>query len=195
MVTVAENERAKIKKAAKWRKENPWHSPEYPKNESKIYITRELIESEAYRSLSRCAMLIYQDFLSKREMVSTKRNRKSVWQINNNGQIVYPYSEAKKNGFSSNQFRNGIDELQNKGFIDITHQGKGGRKPADGTGDMTQYWIDDRWEDYGTDDFRPPRNPRVKDTRRCRGWTMINDNPKLKKAIIKKRNETIRKKL
>lgn len=195
MVTVAESVREKIEKAAKWRKENPWHSPEYYKEESKIYISKELIESKAYRSLSRCAILLYQDFLGKREMVVVKRNRKSVWVINNNGEIIYPYSEARKKGFSANQFRDAIDELQAKGLLDIKHQGRGGRKPTNGMGDMSLYWIDDRWEDYGTDDFRPPRNPRVKDSRRGRGWVMINENPQLKKAIIRKRNKTIREKL
>jgi len=195
MVTVSESVRAKIEKDAKWREENPWHSPEYSNNEEKIYITKELLKSKAYRSLSRVAMLLYQDFLEKREMVPIKRNRKTVWVINNNGEICYPYWQAKEKGFSSDQFRNGIDELQQKGLIDITHQGKGGRKPKDGQGDVTLYWIDDRWIDYGTDDFRPPRKPREKDTRKGRGgWTMINQNPKLKKEIIKKRNKTIRKK-
>lgn len=177
MANVKDAVRKKIEKITKWEKENPglsWHSPEYPKDESKIYITRELLESEAYRSLSRVAMLLYQDFLAKREMVATKRNRKTVWQINNNGEIVYPYTEAEENGFSRKQFRNGIDELQKKGLLDITHLGKGGRKPADGTGDVTTYWIDDRWIDYGTDDFRPPRNPRPKDERTDRGWALYN---------------------
>lgn len=176
MFTVADDVREKIEKAAKWRDENPWYSPEYPQDESKIYITKELLESKAYRSLSRCSMLIYQDFLAKREMIPTKRNRKKVWVINNNGEIIYPYSEAVKNGFTRRQFRNTIDELQQKGFIDITHLGKGGRRPAKGTGDCTKYLIDDRWRDYGTDDFRPPRNPREKDLRRGRGWFLYNSN-------------------
>ena len=178
MVTVAESVRNKIEKDAKWRKENPWHSPEYYKDESKIYITKELLKSKAYRSLSRVAMLLYQDFLSKREMVATKRNRKTVWQINNNGEIVYPYTEAEENGFSRKQFRDGIDELQEKGLLDIKHLGKGGRKPANGTGDVTLYWINDRWIDYGTDDFKPPRNPRPKDERTDRGWALYNRKKK-----------------
>ncbi len=120
MFTVADDVREKIEKAAKWRDENPWYSPEYPQEESKIYITKELLESKAYRSLSRCSMLIYQDFLAKREMIPTKRNRKKVWVINNNGEIIYPYSEAVKNGFTRRQFRNAIDELQQKGFIGMT---------------------------------------------------------------------------
>ena len=178
MVTVADVVREKIERAAKWRKENPWCSPEYPQDEAKIYITKELLESKAYRSLSRCAMLIYQDFLAKREMVPIKRNRKKVWVINNNGEIIYTYSEAKEKGFSSDQFRNGIDELQQKGLIDITHQGKGGRKPAKGAGDVSKFWIDDRWIEYGTDEFRPPRKPRRKDERKGRGWAAYHSKKK-----------------
>ena len=71
-----------------------------------------------------------------------------------------------------------IDELQQKGFIDITHQGKGGRKPANGTGDVSLYWIDDRWKEYGTNDFRPPRNPRIKDNRKGRGWALYHSQKK-----------------
>jgi hypothetical protein len=127
-------------------------------------------------------------------MKSIKRNGKNVWVIENNGEIVYPYEQAIENGFSSDQFRNAIDELQTKGLIDIKHLGKGGRKPVKGSGDVSKYWMDDRWQDYGTDAFRPPRKPRKKDTRRDRGWTMINKNPELKKAIIEKRNKTIKNK-
>ena len=175
MVTVAESVRAKIEKDAKWRKENPWHSQEHPDDEPKIYLTKEMLESEAYRSLSRVAMLIYQDFLAKRDMRAINRKRaQRKWVIANNGEIIYPYSEAETNGFSKDQFRKAIDELQQKGFIDITHQGKGGRKPANGTGDVSLYWIDDRWKEYGTNDFRPPRNPRIKDTRKGRGWALYH---------------------
>jgi hypothetical protein len=195
MLTGAERVREKVEKAARWEKENPglsWCSPEYPEDEGKIYIKKELLESKAYRSLSRCAILIYQDFLAKRIMKPAKRNRKKIWVIVNNGEIIYPYSEAEENGFSKQQFRNAIDELQGKGFIDIKHLGKGGRKPAEGTGDVSKYWIDDRWKDYGTDVFRPPRNPRRKETKKGRGWGMINEDPELKEAITRKRNRTIR---
>jgi hypothetical protein len=181
MVTVVDAVREKIEKVSKWEKENPglsWCNPDYPEDEGKIYITKELLESKPYRSLSRCAILIYQDFLAKREMVQIRRNRKKVWVINNNGEIIYSYSEAEENGFSSDQFRNAIDELQYKGFIDIKHQGKGGRKPPKGTGDVSKYWIDDRWRDYGTDEFRTPRNPRKKDKRKGRGWAAYHSKKK-----------------
>jgi len=195
MVTVAEKIKQELPNAKKWRQSNPgidWFNQEYKTDEGKIYITNELLNSVAYRSLSRVAMLLYQDFLSKRIMKKVSKKR---WVCENNGKIVFTVTEALKKGYSRDQFRNGIDELQSKGLLDITHQGKGGRKPLKGMSDVSLYFIDDRWKKYGTEDFRPPRNPRVKDGRQGRGWALINKDPKRKKEIIRKRNETIRKKL
>ncbi len=194
--TIDEVIKRRAEKAKKWAQANPglsWCDSGHPKDEPKIYISKELLSSEAYRSLSRAALLVYQDFLAKRIMVKVKRNGKKVWVPINNGEIIYPYTEAKRNGFSRDIFRNSIGELQAKGLIDITHQGKGGRKPANGTGDVSTYWIDDRWEEYGTDDFKPARNPRRKDTRKGRGFALINADEKKRKAMIEKRNKTIRK--
>jgi hypothetical protein len=170
----------KAKKVKAWEEANPglsWCNPEYPENEGKIFITRELQESPAYRSLSRVAMLLYQDFLAKRIMKPIRRNRKKVWVCENNGQIIFTYAEAEEKGYSRGQFRNGIDELQEKGLLDITHQGKGGKKPQKGTGDVTTYWIDDRWQDWEMGRcVRPPRKPRRKDTRQGRGWALYHKN-------------------
>ena len=195
MVTVAEKIKQDIANAKKWRESNPgidWFNQEYKTDEGKIYITKDLLESAAYRSLSRVAMLLYQDFLSRRIMKQVSKKR---WVCENNGNIVFPFSEALSKGYSRDQFRNGIDELQAKGLLDITHQGKGGRRPLKGMSDVSKYWLDDRWREYGTDDFRPPRKPRKKDTRQGRGWALINSDPGRKKEIVQRRNETIRKKL
>lgn len=107
-------------------------------------------------------------------MEPVKRAKRSdEWVIKNNGEIVYPYSEAEHKGIGRREFRNAIDELIDKGFLDITHQGSGGRSR-----DMTKFFIDDRWKDYGTPSFRPAKNPRKKDTRKGRGWTVYNDKKK-----------------
>ena len=187
--TVHELIKHKIEKARNWENANPRLSlcdSGYSEDEPKIYITRELLNSPAYRSLSRVALLIYQDFLAKRIMKPVKRNKKKYWIIENNGKIIYPYSEAVEKGFTRAQFRNAIDELQQKGFIDITHQGKGGRKPARGTGDVSMYMIDERWRDYGTMEFKPPRNPRRKDKRSGRGFAYLWNDPKHKNKLLDK---------
>jgi hypothetical protein len=187
--TIEESIKHKIEKARNWEKANPslsWCESSYSEDEGKIYILKELLESIHYRSLSKVAMLVYQDFLSKRIMAKVKGGRKKIWKIQNNGEIIYPYSEAVEKGFTKAQFRNAIDELQEKGFIDITHQGKGGRKPAKGTGDVTTYMIDERWREYGTPDFKPPRNLRRKDKRSGRGFALLWNDPKHKKKLLEK---------
>ena len=177
MPTIRERLQEKIEKAEKWEIANPgkgWGVVQYVHKEPTVNIPKRLLESKAYRSLSRKSMLLHQDFLSKRIMKAINRNGKRVWVIENNGNIIFPYAEAVKKGYTRDQFRDGIDELQAKGLIDIKYQGKGGRKPAKGTGDVSRYFIDDRWEDYDTDKFRPPRNPRVKDTAEGRGWKLYH---------------------
>ena len=193
--TIDESIKRKIEKVTKWEATNPgqkWINETYSPNEEKIYITKELLRSSAYRSLGRVSMLVYQDFLSKRIFKKDRKNK--VWQISNNGELIYPYRDAVKNGFSRMQFRNAIDELQAKGLIDITHRGRGGRTPKEGEGDFTTYWLDDRWTEYGKDNFRPPRKPRVKDGRKDRGFTLLWQDPKKARMIIEKRKKTVKEK-
>ena len=184
MVSLKEHIKNKIEKAQKWEQANPghtWCSPEYLENEPKIYKTKDLVRSLAYRSLSRCAFLVYEDFLCLRVLKPIKRNGQKKWVIENNGEIAFTYEMAEERGFSRDQFRDAIDELQMKGFIDITHLGKGGRKPKKGMGDVTKFWIDDRWKDYdekSKKSCRPPRIPRRKDTRKDRGWALYHDRNK-----------------
>ena len=103
-----------------------------------------------------------------------KRKEKIVaWKWANNGEIVLTYDEEEAKGISREQMRDAIDELQGKGFIDITYLSK-----RRGKGDATTYWIDNRWKTYGTNDFTPARNPRIKDTRKDRGWTRYNAKKK-----------------
>ncbi len=139
-------------------------------------------------------MLVYLDFLRKRQMEQVKRPKKSAdWIIRNNGEIVYPYSEADKKGIGRREFRNAIDELIAKGFLDITHYGSGGR-----SGDMTKYFIDDRWQDHDTPSFRPAKKPRKKDSRQGRGWAAYHAKKKKtsitnvspKKAIPNNKTDT-----
>ena len=119
-------------------------------------------------------MLVYFDFLRKRQMEQVKRSKRSDdWIIRNNGEIVYPYSEAEKKGIGRREFRNAIDELIEKGFLDITHRGSGGR-----SGDMTKYFLDDRWQHFGSPEFSPAKNPRRKDNRQGRGWSVYHAKKK-----------------
>ena len=191
MGTIAERIEKKSKKMLAWEEANPglsWESAELETAAPKIYITKEMLNSKAYRSLSRVAMLLLQDFLAKRIL---KRGSKKRWFVENNGEIIFPFSEAVEKGYSRAQFRNGFDELQSKGFLDITHRGKGGRKPLKGHADCSTYLIDNRWKQHGTPEFKPARKPRRKDTSQGRGWALVMNNPKMKKAILAKRKKKL----
>ncbi|MBC8180029.1 hypothetical protein H8E88_02790 [candidate division KSB1 bacterium] len=119
---------------------------------------------------------------------STKR-----WYIKNNGEIVYPYSEALSKGLTETQFKDWIDELIEHGFLGISHQGQGGRKPQNGKGDISKYFLSNRWENFGEDDFKPEKR-RKKDKRGGRGFALIWNDPVRREAMLKKRRETIERK-
>ena len=148
-----------------------------------IRFDKNLLRSKAFRSLSKWSLLVYLDFLRKRQWSQVKKgppnNRRKVWVHTNNGKIVYPYLEAERKGIGRREFRNAIDELISKGFLDINHLGKGGRKKIDEngkvTGDMTTYIISDRWKDHGKPNFKPPKIERKKDKRGGRGWAVYHE--------------------
>ena len=148
-----------------------------------LYFERERVKSNVFRSLTKASILVYLDFRMKCKVQRIKGNpgRKDTWTIINNGEIEYTYSEAEKVGFTRSRFMRAIDELVEKGFLDITHSGSGGMK-----GDKSKYAISERWRDWGTDRFI--EKTRQKDTRKGRGFAVYwkkkranmgikNDNP------------------
>ena len=111
---------------------------------------------------------------------------KEKWFIENNGEIIFSYTEAlKKYEITKPRFQRALDGLVNNGLIDITHHG-GGVK-----GDFSTYAISQRWRDYGTDKFI--KNLRPKDTRKL-GFASKTWKEKIgskKKNNSKSGNETI----
>ena len=158
----------------------------------RIWIERELPDNKAFRALKRVSLIVYFDFLKKRQMeeVKTSSKRSSEWIISNNGKIVYPYKQAQKKSLSAAQFRNAIDDLIDKGFLQITHQGSGGRGKDGKEGDVTTYFLDNRWKNYGTKHFQKIEKPRIRDTRQGRGWALLMNDPKKKAEIMKKRKKS-----
>jgi len=191
MVTIAEDIQNKSEKINKWIKENPGIPLVYgPSKDELIFFERDLKDSPAFRTLSRGAMLIYLDFLGKRKMEKDRISKR--WFIQNNGKIVYPYPKNKEAEYNGTQFRDWIDELIDHGLIGISHHGKGGRKPENGSGDVSLYFISKDWCRFGEDGFKPQK--RKKDTRQGRGFALVWSDPKKKAAMQKKRAETIRRK-
>ena len=121
-----------------------------------IWIEREMILSSAFHKLNGRAMEVLLLFLYRRQW--KQAGRKGKWYTTNNGEIVFPYKEAKKRfKIPKSSFARAIDKLMEHGFIEIAHLGGGL------IGDCTRYSISERWRKYGTDSFVQKKRP--KDTR------------------------------
>jgi len=125
----------------------------------KMFVSRKQITSKAFLSLKTAAACqVLMIFLNKcrYEKVQIKPGtRDKEWRITNNGEIQFTYTEAKqKYGISAGRFTRAIDNLVEKGLIDIEKSGFGLHK------DITLYAISNRWEKYGTDEFVPAKRPR-----------------------------------
>ena len=128
------------------------------KNRSKVVVLdQRLLKSKAYRSLKTpIAYFVLGIFWTKRQIGKVGRRGKEQVVILNNGEITFTYKEAKENYcISSGAFRDAIDELREKGFVDIAATGMGVHKVT------TCYSISDRWKLYGMPEYEPPK-PRPK---------------------------------
>ena len=94
-------------------------------------------------------------FLYRRQWKQT--SKKGKWYTTNNGEIVFPYKEAKKRfKIPKSSFARAIDSLIKYGFIDIAHLGGGL------IGDCTRYSISNRWKNYDTEHFVKKKRPKDK---------------------------------
>ena len=125
---------------------------------SKIVIDADLVTSKVFLKLKGVAPKVFLLFLRRRKMTKVGKKGKEKWVISNNGEIVFPYAEAKeKFGITPPRFQRALDQLVEHGFIDIIHSGGGMVK------DISKYSISERWMDYGTSKFIEKQRP--KDTR------------------------------
>ena len=139
-----------------------------------VYLEIELMNSAAFKSLSKWGLHVYLRFLTKRKIVPGKHKSKSnTRRIVNNGEIVFCYSEAEKMGIPRRNFRDALDELIDKGLLDLNHHGAGGRAK-----DWSTYFIGDRWNKWGTPNYEPTRKPRIKNTKEGQGWKAYNARKK-----------------
>ncbi|MEZ4600579.1 MAG: hypothetical protein R2940_12395 [Syntrophotaleaceae bacterium] len=122
------------------------------------FIEYDLLESAAYRQLTATARDVFHRFLKKRQLKKRKGSKKNEWIVANNGEIIFPYSEAEKMEISRATFARCLDSLIECGFIDIEHSGGGG--PGK---DVSLYGLSERWRKHGTPEFE--KRVRPKDTR------------------------------
>ena len=124
-----------------------------------LWTNLDLLKSEAFRSLSRGAMLLLHDVYAKKR-VKGKGNRR---QMLNNGEITFTYAEAEKMGYPRASFMRYRDELIAHGFLKITETGAGLYKSSN------LYALSNEWRRYGRPDFSPQK--RESRARRYPGFT------------------------
>ena len=132
-----------------------------------IWFDRTLLESKAFMAIrTATAHKVLAIFFTKRQYTKSGRKGYEQWINTNNGEIVFTYKDAEKYGISAGAFRRAIDELREKGFIDIAASGQGVHKVTN------LYSISNRWKHYGTDDYEPPKVRRKGSI--CRGFQKGN---------------------
>lgn len=136
-----------------------------------IFIDREVLDSRACNALKVHGIRVLLHFYTKRKLAKHRDSKgNDIWEIVNNGELVYTYKEAVKRGMSRKQFRDAIDDLIAKGFLEITHQGTG-------PGDPSTYYLTERWQGYGTEHFKPAPERR-KNVSKEMGWYRYNNREK-----------------
>ena len=124
-----------------------------------IVLDKLMVESPVWLSLSGTAIKVYQLFrckciIAKKNHRPTKRSESIINRIMNNGELVFTYIEAQqKYGITAGRFARAIDELVERGFLDIAKTGMGLYKMT------TYYGISDRWRYWGTEKFEPAKRP------------------------------------
>ena len=63
---------------------------------SKIVIDADLVTSKVFLKLKGVAPKVFLLFLRRRKMTKVGKKGKEKWVISNNGEIVFPYAEAKE---------------------------------------------------------------------------------------------------
>ena len=122
----------------------------------KTWFSNELLFSKAWLALTGKSPQIFAIFYSKRQMlnVNKKKGKKANWHCENERNINFTYSEAKRLKFTEHQFRHAIDQLIDVGLLDIEEYGGGTVKLK------TVFALSRRWKTYDTDEFE--RAARVK---------------------------------
>lgn len=128
-----------------------------PRKTSALFIDPAIPRSKAWRSLTGTSIKVLFEFYLRRQFVKRKRIREGEdpYDIVNNGEIVFTYTEAvKKRGFSRATFQRSLAQLVAVGFIDVAQSGGGMYKSPN------LYALSKRWKFYGTPKFEEGVRPK-----------------------------------
>ena len=122
-----------------------------------IYLESEIMDSPAYQSLNGTAIRVLLHFMRKRRLAPVRKGGKKLHVITNNGEITFTYQEAgKKLSSSRSQFRDALDVLIDRGFIELSDR-RGGEFHNQSLFTLNQNGHnEDRWREW-----KPPEKVRA----------------------------------
>lgn len=125
-----------------------------------IWIEPDIYYSDAFRGLSKSAMLTLMRCLQKRKMEEMKAGGKKKY-IPADNEFIFPYAEATDLRIAGNtQHWKNIRKLVEAGFLDISHQG-GWYQKHEHEKDYSRYKLSERWRKYGTPEFKKVKKEKV----------------------------------
>ena len=125
-----------------------------------IWIKSDMFYSEAFKSLTRSAMLILMRCLQKRKGERQKIHGEKQTIYFNDG-FIFPYSEMEslfKIG-GTTCWKN-VKKLIEVGFLDLVYQG-GWYQKHERERDFSVYKYSERWRNYGTPEFEKVEKKKV----------------------------------
>lgn len=121
-----------------------------------VAIERDLIKSKAFLEVTGIAPQVFLLFLSCRifERRKTSKKKRGEWICVNADNLFLTYAEAESLGINGKRFGRALDQLVEKGFLNVAHSGGGLQ------GDKSVYEISERWRLYGTKEFQSSTRPK-----------------------------------
>ena len=123
-----------------------------------IYLTSDLIQSDAFQSLTKLQTNVFWGLLARRTYPNQKMRKKVGNVIENQGQIIFTYKQAMRDlGIAKDTFTRAINKLIEVGLIEIAVQGgdnKGHKYRVCFGCDDTK----DKWKDYPRRNWKRPKS-------------------------------------
>ena len=147
-----------------------------------IYITRDILESDAYWHLTGVAPQVYMVFLMKRVLSDKAFGKDKARIIANNGEITYTFVEAWKNHkIPKSTFLRARDQLIKVGLIEIVEDG--------GCHHTTKYSISNNWRNYPEQTFERSKSGNLVGIKtRWKKGTVISDTNNPLSTVISDTN-------
>ena len=155
-----------------------------------IRLSKELLRSKAYTTLTKAETNIFNEILMGRRMKEHPPKNSKNWYIFNNGDITVTYNKIQELfGYSKSTISKSFTTLVLHGLVDIPKQDiviyNDGKQ-----NDATKFFVSERWRDFGKEGFKEVRR-KIKKSKK--GLTKENRQHRLDEITDTKWKELNRK--